>query len=541
MRRNDVFLSYASTDRALARALAERLADAGMAVWWDRQIRPGERFEQVIETAIDDSRCVVVLWSEASLASDWVRAEAMEGLDRGSLVPVLIEPTRIPLAFRPLNAVNLVGWPYAHDPVEFERLCERIGAVAPAVAKRATTTGGATDHESQPSIAVLPLVSVGASEIDEALSAGVTSEVISSLSRLPGFFVIAFGSTWGYRGEPRDPRTISTELGVRYVVQGNVQQSGARIRVSVNLVDAPSRKQLWSESFDIAHTLADLIEMQHDIASGIAGRLQPRLLSAERVRQSRKPPEELQAWQLMHRARPAYVTNESSIEALAMLRRAIELDPGYVEAHAQLALHLSFMSIIKDIKYANEAREAIDRALALDPDHELALLSAGVSYVILAQYEQAVACCERAVELNPNLANAWAYLALAILGAHKDGATALAHLDRAFALSPRDEGAYLWYHMKAPCHAQMGDFQAAADSSGQSVRRFSGWWFSWLCHAQYLALLGDVKGTQSAWAEARRRFPALTLKRYRQIVAFSPLSADLNQKIVDALAAMGVE
>ena len=163
-----------------------------------------------------------------------------------------------------------------------------------------------------------------------------------------------------------------------------------------------------------------------------------------------------------------------------------------------------------------------------------------MSYVNLAQYDQALACCERAVELNPNLASAWAYLGLAVLGARKDG-TALAHLNRAFVLSPRDEAAYLWYHLKAPCYAQIGDIQAAADASGQSVRRYPGWFFSWLCHAQYLALLGDVKGTRTAWTEAQRRFPALTLKRYRRIVMFSPLTADLNQKIVDALAAAGVE
>src|SRR5262249_58357492 len=129
--------------------------------------------------------------------------------------------------------------------------------------------------EVEPSIAVLPLIALASGAQDDALSAAVTSEVISSLSRLPGFFVIAFGSTWSYRGQPRDPREIAGELGVKYVVQGNLAMTSARVRVVVDLVDAPNRKQLWSETFDVAHALPDLIELHQGIATGIAGRLQP--------------------------------------------------------------------------------------------------------------------------------------------------------------------------------------------------------------------------------------------------------------------------
>ncbi len=534
---NDVFLSYASADREVARSLAAYLADCGLTVWWDRHIRPGERFESAIDAALDDARCVLVLWSSASVASDWVQAEAQEGLDHKTLVPVLIENVRVPLGFRRLNAVDLRGWPHTHSQDEVARLCERIGAVAKSAAPHVAAIA---EDEAQPSVAMLPLVTMNAAEDGETLSAGVTSEVIGALARLPGFFVIAFGSTWGYRGQPRDPRTVSAELGVRYVVQGSLLRAANRVRVMVELVDAPIRKQLWSESFDIALTLADLLDMQHDIASGIAGRLQPRLLSAERLRSLAKPPETLAAWQLVHRARPAYVTQESGAQAMALLRRAIELDPTYVEAHALLAQHLSFMSIVIDVRYAEQALAVIDRALTLDPDNELALVASGMSYVNLGQYEHALSCCERAVELNPNLANAWAHLGIATLGARKDGPAALAHIARAFALSPRDEAAHLWYHLQAPCYAQAGDIRAAAEATAKSLRHYPGWFFSWLCRAQYLALLDDQPGARQAWAEARKRYPPLTLELYRKMVAFSPLSEDLNRRIVDALGAAGV-
>lgn len=535
---NDVFISYASEDRDKARSLAEFLGSAGLNVWWDRHIRPGERFDAVIDAALGDARCVVVLWSGASVASDWVQAEAQEGLDRRSLVPVLIDNARVPLGFRRLNAVDLRGWPHTHPPEELQRLCERIGGVTEGSnAARAPLRS----VEPQPSVAMLPLLVMNGAENGDGLAAGVTSEVIGALSRLPGFFVIAFGSTWAYRGEPRDPRSVSAELGVRYVVQGSLLRAGQRVRIMVELVDAPSRKQLWSESFDIALTLADLIDLQHEIASGIAGRLQPRLLSAERLRNRAKAPETLEAWQLVHRARPAYVTNESGAESMALLKRAIELDPGYVEAHALLGQQLSFMSVVKDPRYAEPARAAIDRALALDPDNELALMASGMSLINLGQYEAALACCERAVELNPNLANAWAHLGFATLGARKDGNAGLIHIGRAFALSPRDEAAHLWYHLQAPCFAQAGDVRAAAEATAKSVRHYPGWFFSWLCRAQYLALLEDTAGTHQAWMEAKRRYPPLTLDLYRRMAQFSPLSAELNRQIVAALDAAGVD
>jgi TIR domain-containing protein len=107
---SDIFVSYASADRDRARAVAQALTEHGWSVWWDRTIPPGKQFDEVIEEALDAARCVIVLWSKASVASTWVKTEAAEAMRRKILVPVLIEDVKIPLEFRRLQAADLSHW-----------------------------------------------------------------------------------------------------------------------------------------------------------------------------------------------------------------------------------------------------------------------------------------------------------------------------------------------------------------------------------------------------------------------------------------------
>lgn len=108
--RGDIFLSYASSDRELARALASALQKQGWSVWWDRTIPPGKSFDEVIVGALDAAKCVIVLWSNDSVQSDWVKNEAREGLRRHILIPAVIAEVTIPFEFRHIQAADLVGW-----------------------------------------------------------------------------------------------------------------------------------------------------------------------------------------------------------------------------------------------------------------------------------------------------------------------------------------------------------------------------------------------------------------------------------------------
>jgi len=142
---SDIFISYASEDRARAEMLAAALEARGWSVWWDRTIPPGKTFDEVIEEALDASSCVIVVWSQTAVASQWVRAEAGEGLKRGILIPVLIEDVQLPLAFRQIHAAGLIDWRGEPAHPGFGQL---VGAVSdllgepPPVEPEPTAKGG---------------------------------------------------------------------------------------------------------------------------------------------------------------------------------------------------------------------------------------------------------------------------------------------------------------------------------------------------------------------------------------------------------------
>jgi hypothetical protein len=121
-----IFLSYASQDRPRAKAFGEALRDKGWSVFWDRTVPPGKVFDQVIDEALRQASCVVVLWSQASIESNWVKEEITDAAQRGTLIPALIDDVPLPLGFRRLQAARLIGWPEVKDSNEFAQLTASI-------------------------------------------------------------------------------------------------------------------------------------------------------------------------------------------------------------------------------------------------------------------------------------------------------------------------------------------------------------------------------------------------------------------------------
>ncbi|MGH7216734.1 MAG: toll/interleukin-1 receptor domain-containing protein [Nitrospiraceae bacterium] len=150
----DIFISYASVDRARAQILAEALPRQGRSVWWDRNIPPGKTFSQVIKEELDAAKCVIVVWSKASVASEWVEIEAAEAKQRGILVPALIDDVAkaIPLEFRRLQAARLVDWQGESTHPEFHKLVEAVATVLgqPVKAETEQVTFGETKGGGAP-------------------------------------------------------------------------------------------------------------------------------------------------------------------------------------------------------------------------------------------------------------------------------------------------------------------------------------------------------------------------------------------------------
>ena len=154
----------------------------------------------------------------------------------------------------------------------------------------------------KPSVAVLPFANLSNDPDQEYFADGLTEDIITALSRLRWFFVIARNSTFAYKGKALDVRQIASDLGVRYVLEGSVRKAGDRLRVTSQLIDASTGAHVWAERYD--RVLADIFAVQDEITTSVVASIEPQLYEAEILRFQRKPPENLDAWGYVMRAMP---------------------------------------------------------------------------------------------------------------------------------------------------------------------------------------------------------------------------------------------
>ena len=279
----DVFVSYASADRERVAPLVSALENQGWQVWWDRKIEAGEAFDREIEAALAEARCVVVVWTDASVESDWVRAEAGEGLDRGVLIPVLLDGVRPPLAFRRTQAVpsaepsvlaRAVATTLSEEPrLVPERRPRRFGAwyayagmlLAAAVAIAVYFLPGSPEVpppiEELPmgTLAVMPFVVRGDQEF-AYLGDAMVDLLVARLDALPGFhgidsftLVKAASRTPDSSSDPQTAAALASRLGAGRFVLGSVVQGTDAVEIMATLFGSDGR-QLTRASVEVLST-----------------------------------------------------------------------------------------------------------------------------------------------------------------------------------------------------------------------------------------------------------------------------------------------
>jgi adenylate cyclase len=292
----------------------------------------------------------------------------------------------------------------------------------------------------KPSIGVLPFQNMSGDPEQEYFADGMVEEIITALSRIPWLFVIARNSTFTYKGQAIDVKRVGRELGVRYVLEGSVRRGGGRVRITAQLIEAETGAHLWADRFD--GSLEDVFDLQDQVATSVAGVIEPTLQIAESTRAANRPTNDLTAHDLYLRANALVFSRSRQIpEAMDLLDQAIARDPHYGPALALCGL-CSFLSCLDGNPDDADAeiRKGVDfarRALQAAENDPTTLANAAITLAYGGEDIAAMlALVDRALATNPSQARAWHAKALLNLWA---GETELAtkYEDASVRLSPR--------------------------------------------------------------------------------------------------------
>jgi serine/threonine-protein kinase len=260
------------------------------------------------------------------------------------------------------------------------------------------------------SVAVLPFENVGGDSGSAAFADGMHSEILTDLTRIGALQVTSRNSVQEYRNTTKPTRQIGTELGVQSLLQGQVQRAGNQVRVTVQLVDAPTDRQIWADSYDRELTAQNVFSIQADIANNVAQALRASFTTAEVAGAQAAPTDNLEALDWYHRGQELFANRAGTVSDTAMVHafnRAIALDSGFAEAWAGLASARSWLVRNGTTTDTLPARVALDRAAALAPQSiETQIAQAYVAYYARGDFDAALALFKAVAADRPSDADA---------------------------------------------------------------------------------------------------------------------------------------
>jgi len=373
-------------------------------------------------------------------------------------------------------------------------------------------------------IAVMPFSAPSHDPEQEYLAEGLTEDLVTLLARIPGFWVIARQSTMVYRDAPADIRRIGTDLGVRYVVEGQLRKEGDRLRVTAQLCETEGGTHLWTDKFD--RVTEELSTLQDELAGAVAAQLEPELVRAEADLARRRPLADWDAWTYYKRAHARLLTGgwheETFQEAVDLLRKAVRLDPGFALGHAYLALLLALgwrigLDIDRD-SVAGEAGTEAEKAMALESSLSEIQGYAGCALADIGETGRGIEILEQAVTTNPSNAQAWVALGAARLVAGQVE-QAVANLRHGIEISPRDPRLAFWTSLLASGLLYLGRTDEALEQSRIACRQDPRAHLPRAVRALVLTLTGHEDEARSALAEARKLRPNLSYRELEILLA----------------------
>jgi TolB-like protein len=450
----DIFLSYNREDRARAKVFAQGFEAQGLSVWWDVGLRTGEAYDEVTETALRTARAVVVLWSIKSVASRWVRAEALLAFRNKTLIPCMIEPCERPLMFELTQSAQLYGWKgNRSDPRWIALLADvramidknigvsndlpplnalmsaapqpvpnRRNLVVGASAIVASVTGfglwSFRDTLSPPkdparnqnSVAVLPFVNLSADVAQAYFADGLSAEVRAELAGVTALRVVAQTSSAAFKGRSETAQSMARQLGVAFLLDGSVRKAASTARVVAQLINGKTGSIEWSQTFD--RPLDDIFAVQTEIAEAVVAALLTRLPTQSGQSKKTSAPKaksvggtlNVAAFDDLLRGRALFeaaLSAQTDRQALEAFDRAIALDANFAAAYAWRARTLSVI--------ASQSGDA-----------------AGM----LETKRKALAAARRGVELAPEFGDGYSALGFVLFSSGLDARTARHAFDK---------------------------------------------------------------------------------------------------------------
>ncbi|OKO82872.1 winged helix-turn-helix domain-containing tetratricopeptide repeat protein [Bradyrhizobium sp. AS23.2] len=361
-------------------------------------------------------------------------------------------------------------------------------------------------------IAVLPFTNMSDDPEQEFFSDGISEDLITALSKLRWFLVIARNSSFSYKGKAVHIKQIGEELGARYVVEGSVRKSGGRVRVTAQLNDVASGSHVWADRYD--REVTSIFSVQDEITEAIVSAIEPQLHAAENSRTRSKAPSSMDAWELVMRALSHYsrLTPQDHVTVREYLDKAIALDPRYCQALGVLSTSYTFsahMGWIDADVAVPLAKDAALAAVRIDGEDPWAHHALGAVYLITRQFDDALSEIELALRLNPSFSHAQNYYATALAFAGR-WEEAIEAVKRALRLSPRDPLLALNYGSASLAHYFGRNYEEAMRQAQTAIRLRADYASAHRVLVAAAAMSGQAEIAASALRALRRAQPNIS-------------------------------